>query len=290
MGTRQGADPAVHSGVVPAQPNHTGFAFLKARAGRVSPIPPVPITAPAHRGLFPGFSRSSPLPRSAQGERGGVSRVPRPPQPCAARTRRDSGPATEGTAMSRGSLPDVSGPGCLMQRGAWAFPSCQRAETSPELRVGWERHRPGGSPQPWVSRMAAAAAELWASWQVPTQTTSSRAPKLFGAGRAQVQVSPAPCLPPVSRLTQNNRESSRNKPLHPCPPLPRIAAQSHSARVMQPERGTGISPRWRIPQISLAAPETSTPLPRAVGAAGQGCPGEGRSPLSPSAADGQSRG
>lgn len=111
-------------------------------------------------------------------------------------------------------------------------------------------------------------------------------------------------------LPFNKRESSRNKrePLPRCPPSHRPPAQSpitpSRARVMGSGRGTGSSPRWRIPQISslenrksVSSAERLHRLPRAAraagtvgalraagaaGAAGQGwMPRGGRSPLSP---------
>lgn len=73
-GNRTGSRPHGPHRVVPAQPSRSGFAFLKAQARRVSPTPP------AHRGPFPGSSRSSPLPAqhraSAEGLQGATPALP----------------------------------------------------------------------------------------------------------------------------------------------------------------------------------------------------------------------
>lgn len=88
----------------------------------------------------------------------------------------------------------------------------------PELHVGWERHRQGGSPRPQTSRRRMAAApprlgptELPASWQFSTQTAFPHTPGPFEAGRAQVQTSPAPSLPAASPLMRGKRERSWSK-------------------------------------------------------------------------------
>lgn len=184
-----------------------------------------------------------------------------------------------------------------MQREAWAFPRCQRAEaSSPELPVGWERHRPGGSP--WVSRMAATAGptELWASWQyqpkmlLPVLPSPSELAGLrynfpsslpscwlrFNAGQEGEQRKKAGAFAPVLTITPHPAQS-HPIPFHPVPSRPSHCIPSN-ATVMQPGRGTRISPRWRIPQMSLPLPNTCTPLaPRAAALQGlQGRDAQGR--------------
>lgn len=124
-GTKAVSRPGVLTGVVPPlsksdwiclSPKQTGSALLQSthREGFSHP------TGCNHCPCIPG-----PLPRlplllsfpcsagRALGEAAGAHTHPIRAFPIAGR---DSGPGTQGTAVSRGALPGVSGPGCLMQR------------------------------------------------------------------------------------------------------------------------------------------------------------------------------